>query len=1031
MRENDSENVGVLNLSDADNEQYSIKQINDANERLVIMLDKSPICTQIWDINLNTIDCNEAGVRLYGFKDKKEYTERFLACCSPEYQPDGMRSDEKAVKLVHEAFETGFCKFDWMHKMPDDDTMIPAEVTLVRSQYKNENVVVGYTRDLREQYKMMRGIERRDELLSAVNQAAALLLNFADDENIEVPLVACMELIGRSIACDRVYIWRNEIVEGELNFVCTYSWFNEVGANRKSVVPGIKFAYKDRPQLKAKLSQGEHISGPISKLSIEDKAFLKYEMKSIAMIPLFLDGNFWGYFSVNDCLHERDFSEDDIAILRSVSLMMASTINRYVLNKKIKESDFEYAGKLRDALAQITILPALSEGILEDAANVIAQIGCNTLRTSRVGIWSTNFEAKTLKCIDYYDRLAGVHSVADELDIESCVEYREFLRTKRLIVINDALSPNPLSPILHSYSPDICSRLDSPIRIGGKLVGVVCIEQDMCNEFPKHRDWSTEEQYFASSLADFMALALEGAERRTLMRRTEAFMSNLPGLVYQCLHDPPEYTFTFVSEGSFALLGYLPNELIGNSTVKFLDMVHPDDREELEQLNAETLAAGLPLETTFRVVLKDGTIKWIWERSRVVERYPDGSPHILEGFYTDITEQRRLETAELANRAKSEFLATMSHEIRTPLNAILGLTDLAMRNMPPMAIKEYLENIKAAGSQLLTIINDILDFSKIEAGAVKLVPEKYNVQSMIGDIVTMIRVRIGEKPIDFIVNGDPKLPEELIGDIARIRQIIINLLSNAVKFTEKGQVIFSISSEPAGAQGECKLNVSVADTGIGIKESEIHALFESFAQLDTRRNRSIEGTGLGLTISKNLVSLMDGELSVESEYGVGSTFSFYVMQKLVDPSEAYGENEANTDDVTLHLKNARLLVVDDIEINLIITAETLRSYGGNVDTADSGSMAIEMVQKGDYDLVFMDHMMPEVDGVDATKIIRSLPEEKFKALPIVALTANVVGDVRDMFLESGMNDFLAKPLEHREIERVLRQWLPAEKWSNE
>jgi len=801
----------------------------------------------------------------------------------------------------------------------------------------------------------------------------------------------------------------------------------------------------------------------------------------------------------------------------------------------------ERASKLSEALVKITKLPALSAGILEDAANVIAQAGCHALSTNRVGIWSTSDEISSLKNLTYYDSETESISVQDDLDMSECEEYLSLLKSERLIIINDAHKPNPLSPILDGYGPNICAMLDAPIRIGGKLAGVVCIEQDFCEDFPESRLWTLEEQNFASSLADFVALAIESAERRTLMRRTEIMMSNLPGMIYQCLNNPPEFTFTFVSEGSKALMGYTPKELVGNSATAFFDMVHPEDLDPLEKLNAVTLSVGLPLETTFRIVTKNGAVKWIWERSRAVEFNADNTPRLLEGFYTDITEQRRLEAVELANRAKSEFLANMSHEIRTPLNAILGSTDLALRNMTAVdAVKNYLTNIKVAGNQLLSIINDILDFSKVEAGVVELSPEKYNVHSMINDIVTMIHVRIGDKPLAFIIDDDPDLPMELIGDITRIKQIAINLLSNAVKFTKEGHIIFSIKSEPCEESGKHRLNISISDTGMGIRDEDKSILFDSFQQLDTRKNRSIEGTGLGLAISKNLVELMGGEISVESKYGEGSCFSFYIFQdinsecsaiklpsleqckvaiykidgipalmlankitilwaecavisdlsdinryshvifpyaalqdilklerndtKLIALSSVAApdamlppniefvyapltcaslvrllggtaidalQSPALSESFTVALHDVKLLIVDDSEINLVIAEEVFTAYGAKAGTVNSGEKAIELIKKNDYDIVFMDHMMPDMDGVDTTKEIRKLGDEKYTKLPIIALTANVVGDTRDTLLESGMDDFLSKPMEYKEIEKVLRKWLPVDKWSNE
>jgi PAS domain S-box-containing protein len=800
------------------------------------------------------------------------------------------------------------------------------------------------------------------------------------------------------------------------------------------------------------------------------------------------------------------------------------------------------AKRLSQALAEITKSSALSSGIIEESARVIVREGCYALGTNavRMGIWNITEDKTVVKNIMYYDVATGKHNVQADYNLSNCPDYLRLLKSERVIPINDASIPHPLSPCLESYGPNICALLDAPIRVGGKLAGVVCIEQDHCKDYPEKREWTAEEQNFASSLADFMTIAISNAERRMLMQRTETMMSNLPGMVYQCYNNPPNFTFIFVSEGSLELVGYTPTELIGSSTMNFFDMIHPEDVSQRDNQIAETLSRGLPLETTYRIVMKTGAVKWIWERSRVVEFTTDGTPYLLEGFYTDITEQRRLEAAELANRAKSEFLANMSHEIRTPMNAILGMTDLALRNMASQdALRDYLRNIKNSGNQLLSIINDILDFSKVEAGVVELVPEKYKVHSMINDIAVMIHVRIGRKPIVFLVDDDPDLPDEMIGDVNRIKQIIINLLTNAVKFTREGHVIFSISSQKCDVEGVCKLKVSVRDTGIGIRNEDIHNLFANFSRVDTRKNRGIEGTGLGLAISKNLVELMGGEITVESKYSEGSCFSFYIMQKIEElnpmaklpqneniraavllsdmartlilsekisklgaPCDiiydleniaqythvffnhmrfdevsktdcpgtklfavAHGlednkiiapnmeiiympltslllakllggntgnQNEINIDDgeSVLHLNQAHILVVDDIDINLIIVEEMLTAYGAKVDTADSGAAAVKMIQENNYDMVLMDHMMPEMDGMDATKIIRALAEEKYQKLPIVALTANVVGDVREMFIQSGMSDFLSRPMEYSEVERVLREWLPKEKWSN-
>jgi len=798
-------------------------------------------------------------------------------------------------------------------------------------------------------------------------------------------------------------------------------------------------------------------------------------------------------------------------------------------------SGIDPASRLNSALAEITNRPELTSGNIEEAANVIGAIACKAVRTSRVGIWKTNDDITRLSGLSYYDSKTDGFAVQDDLDIAECGVYRELLKKERLIIIKDALRPNPLTPVLRLYQQDIRSFLEAPIRIGGRLVGVVSIEQDICVEYPYSREWSKDEQNFASSLADFMALAIESAERYALTRRTEALINNLPGMVYQCLNDMPDLTFTFVSEGSMALLGYSPEELIGNKSVKFFDLVHPDDADDLKKLYSAGLADNAPMETTFRMIAKDGTVKWIWERSYVAKYNWDGQANIIEGFFTDITEKQKLEVAEMASRAKSEFLANMSHEIRTPISAVLGMVDLAVKNFPKESTLDNLSNIKIAGTQLLTVINDILDISKVESGMIELKQEKYNVHSMIHDIVTMVCVRMGEKSFDFIVDDDPDLPTEMIGDEARLKQVILNLLTNAIKFTEHGHIIFSINAEKHEDEGYYKLNVAVKDTGVGIRDIDIDALFDNFAQFDTRKNKGIVGTGLGLAISKNLVEMMDGEVFVESKYGEGSCFSFYVLQKvdnekpitkiiadenrkaavwkpdilkanilaekirklgvdcevihtpenisqythvffdavnlneladiecpgtklfavarkyidkekmtpnmefvevpftsilaarLLGTGTDYRDDTGEKSKKSLHYSDTKMLVVDDIDINLIIAQETFLQYCDTVDTANSGAKAIEMVRNNDYDIVFMDHMMPEMDGIDVTNEIRAMSEEKYQKLPIVALTANVVGDVREMFIENGMNDFLAKPLDISEVERVLRKWITNEK----
>jgi len=511
---------------------------------------------------------------------------------------------------------------------------------------------------------------------------------------------------------------------------------------------------------------------------------------------------------------------------------------------------------------------------------------------------------------------------------------------------------------------------------------------------------------------------------------------------------------------------------------------------------------------------------------------------------TDITEHQELlsevrlaqQRAEEANRAKSAFMSNMSHEIRTPMNAIVGMTEILMRGSFDEQERGYLQNIRNSGTALLSIINDILDFSKIESNRLEIVEDDYEPMSLLHDLSMIFLNRIGEKNVELLYEIDEKLPAKLCGDALRIRQVIINLMNNAIKFTERGYVKLKIEmTEECG--GEAALRFTVEDSGQGIKSEDIPKLFGAYQQVDTKKNHAKEGTGLGLSISRNLVELMGGSFSVESEYGVGSRFSFtlrqrisgedrgaalrkeaaeremsvggaFVSQYLTDTlhrlANIYGliyvpEKELKTahidyfftdscgavdEDLRRHLMacgavrtllqnpmvscepeietmvitkplytfnfcriingengalfnheeerfdftapDAKILLVDDNEMNRKVAVGLLEPFGMQIDTAVDGKDALAKIERKRYDLIFMDHMMPVMDGIEATKRLRSMEDEYYKTVPVIALTANVVSEARGKFEAAGMNDFAGKPIKMREITAVLRRWLPPE-----
>ena len=389
--------------------------------------------------------------------------------------------------------------------------------------------------------------------------------------------------------------------------------------------------------------------------------------------------------------------------------------------------------------------------------------------------------------------------------------------------------------------------------------------------------------------------------------------------------------------------------------------------------------------------------------------------------------------ADHANDAKSRFLANMSHEIRTPINGILGMDAILIKECQDEHLLEYARDIQSAGRTLLSIVNDILDISKIESGKMNILPVRYDLFSVINDCYNMIFFKAQDKRLELELKIDPCIPSELFGDEVRIRQIINKLLSNAVKYTERGKVMLVMDYEGRG-EAQINLIVQVKDTGIGIKQEDFDKLFDSFQRLEENRNRTIEGSGLGLNLTKRLVKMMGGTLTVESVYGEGSAFTAKIPQG-VRSSERMGNfmeqyqrrsvSAGQTKDPLIAPK-ARILVVDDVEMNLKVVKGLLRETKMQIDTAMSGKACLKQIQSQSYDMIFLDHMMPEMDGIETLQQMRRTGGYAARAVPVIALTANAISGSKEMYLEAGFHDYLSKPVREEALFRMLRKYLRKE-----
>ena len=402
----------------------------------------------------------------------------------------------------------------------------------------------------------------------------------------------------------------------------------------------------------------------------------------------------------------------------------------------------------------------------------------------------------------------------------------------------------------------------------------------------------------------------------------------------------------------------------------------------------------------------------------------------------DVTETRNYieeikqvrEDAERANMAKSEFLANMSHEIRTPMNAVMGLSDIIMEESRGRKVYGYACDIKAASQNLLTIINDILDLSKVEAGKLELIPVDYYIKNIVDEVVNMMKVAASQKGLELKCEFDTTIPCKYRGDDGRIKQILINIMNNAVKFTKEGFVKVTVGGYYDDFKDMENLVFRIQDTGIGIKQENLGKIFEDFKQVDSGRNRGVEGTGLGLSITRRFIQLMKGSIEVESVYGEGSTFIVTIPQKIIDSRTLdevpVVEDKASEELENFVVDNYKVLIVDDNLINRKVAMGFMKNYGFELYEAESGPEAIEMVKQTKFNIIFMDHMMPEMDGIEATKIIREECGANGRSPVVVALTANAMAGVREKFLNNGFQDFIAKPLDRKPLNEVLSRWIP-------
>ena len=1011
------------------------------SERIRHMSDAMPLMIEYWDKKCSAIDCNKTTLEYYGFQNKEEYKKRQVKSASgpPVWN-----------KHLEEIFEIGFGSFEFVERRPNGDAVF--EVDAMCMEYNGDTVVVTYSNDvtqLKEKEHIIAQAQGaliyRDKLLNTVNLAAKVLLT-ATRSDFEDALLQSMEMIGHCLDADRVQLWRVDLKAAEISMTRPYQWLSMRGHQVPQIDHTQKVLYGTLPKLEGIIFRKESINGPVANLPLKERRFLDPDgaLKSVVIMPLFLHNQFWGFFSIDDCVNERTLSYEEMDILRSASLMIANTYNRMELMAKEQEAN-ELNQVLIDAAPYVTALWDDTGKVISVSDQARDLFGIPDVQLIVDGLFSISPEFQPCgtptpeKAAEQIGRafkedfvqFEWMHKTAKGEPLPAECTFKHFTRkgkdmlvsyTKDLREIKAAEEKKQKAQDALEYREKLLNTVNQAAEalltaneedtMKALITGMEVVGR--CLDVDRVQIWRNEE--IDGQLHFVMRhewLSGFGKERTKIPIGLSCPYSERPGRLETFLRGesintpiskltPEEAAFLRqYEEVSVANLPlFLNKEFLGFFSVG-------DCRQERIFTNDEmdiVASAGLMFASVFN---RNFQADKIAETNKKLES--------------------ALENALAASRAKSDFLSVMSHEMRTPMNAIIGMTAIARKEAYDERKDSALGKVEKAAYYLLGIINDVLDMSKIEANKMELAHMEFDLNNLLQKAASLIDFRMDEKHHHFSMNINENIPRLYTGDEQRLMQVIINLLSNAAIYTPEEGVI-SLDVSLVKEEGEiCELCFVITDNGVGISPEQQPRIFDMFERGNSNTNSKYGGTGLGLSITKHLIELMGGAISVESEAGKGSRFTFTVRLTRIEKAESLPSGSADAPTVFEDIKftGKRLLLVEDIEINREIVIAQLSDSDLVIDTAENGKVALEMIKANPelYDLIFMDMQMPEMDGLEATRHIRSLPLNSASNLPIIAMTANVFAEDIDKCLAAGMNDHIGKPLDMRIVYEKLSRYL--------
>ena len=917
-------------------------------------------------------------------------------------------------------------------KKNGEELWVSQKVIIRRNDHGKVVAYSGISRDITKFKDIETENKIRQKKVEEYNQTIKKLstTNFNNYKNLDVSVMQIIESAAKVSKCNRVSYWKytDDKITCENLYDLDTNLFSKGTVLEKEKYPIYFESIKSKTQISA---PDVYNKWEISEFIHE--YFLKFDIKSQLDIPIFINGELSGTISFETSTIQRNWDNDDIIFARTISDIISLTMishSRYQTENKL-----EYKSELLSAMALCTEKFLNSMDINDIFSDVLISMGQAT--KSHRAYYYENDGNTGLISQKYRWIINNIKLTENNIKLQNLPHdfFEELLTPLLNNKIYKAIIPKIENLSLRNklINVDVVSIILFPIFVKNKFHGFLGFD-DTQNE----RHWSEDEVNILQTLASNVASSIERITNETAIYESEEkfrlLANNIPGTVYMSNYDENN-TKIYINDEIEKLTGYHKTDFLNNQ-LSFIDLIHPEDKENTIAAQKIAIDNKSSIHLVYRIMHKDNRVVWVEEFGDAI--YKDGKIAFIEGIFIDITERKQTETvvqqkelAEAANKAKSEFLANMSHEIRTPLNGIIGFTDLLMKTNLGITQEKYMTTISQSAHSLLDIINDILDFSKIEAGKLDLYIEKFDINEMLMQVIDLILYESNQKKLKLELNIAADISKYFWLDNVRLKQILINLLANAVKFTENGTIKLEVSLVEKIDTFNAKIRFAVIDTGIGILEENKKKIFKAFSQEDSSTTRKFGGTGLGLTISNQLLGLMNSHLQLESSINVGSTFYFDLELKTSNEGSASDnlftsdfdsikENVIKTNVIT---KIITVLIVEDNKVNMLLLKTIIKNLviPTKIYEVINGKQAVEEFEAINPDIIFMDIQMPIMNGYEATKIIRNL--KPGKNVPIIAITAGTEKEEKEKCLTAGMSDYIPKPIIKGIIEETFLKWV--------